>query len=357
MNKIIDRSFLFPNLLKYPKIDNIGKIFDHSEIEMIQKVFFGLLILIVLPGSLLAKNDWVKSANGKITGLTLFGGKINGKDQFLCAGYHNGVYHPGSIIGNSCVFAYDGKENKIKNYYTIQTFDKELTRLYFVWNFSQDGNLPSNIAGSQPVIVGEYKGKSVYICRVKMKNGDIHAGKAIDNKCNVIYQGKEISYDRNFQYLKTRPLPADAWTAAVNGQPADGMHLFAGKYNGKDIFLCAGYREKSYHPGKLVDGKCIIGVNGEQVEVSNFFTLKMQTKIPIDIRYKWIKSSNGNMPKENGYAPVPLGNWEGKQAFICRVEDNKSEGILPGKLVGDRCLYPAKGKENSSQEYQVLFTR
>ena len=67
-------------------------------------------LFLVSATGLMAQDRWVKGSNGKVNGFTLYGGNENGQNLFLCAGYMNGTYHPGKIVGTNCNFGYGGRK-------------------------------------------------------------------------------------------------------------------------------------------------------------------------------------------------------------------------------------------------------
>ena len=78
-----------------------------------------MLVISALVG-LYAADRWIQGSNGKINGTSINGGFENGRNLVLCAGFYNGTYHPGKLVGNACNYGYGGREIRSTSYYTLE---------------------------------------------------------------------------------------------------------------------------------------------------------------------------------------------------------------------------------------------
>jgi hypothetical protein len=157
-----------------------------------------------------------------------------------------------------------------------------------------------------------------------------------------------IALMMSFSLVSTaQPVPQEeTWTPSSNGSyhsPA----VVGGNENGKNLILCAGYKNKGYHPGKIVGQNCNFGWGGKEILTSSYYTLRVR-----DIsRYSWTAASNGQVP-----ANAVKGGYEnGHPLYICRAAHKG--GVHPGKIVGRNCNFGWGGAEILSPNYHVLVRR
>lgn len=143
---------------------------------------------------------------------------------------------------------------------------------------------------------------------------------------------------------------ADQWVEGSDGK-VTGFTIYGGSENGKNLFLCAGEKAGTYHPGKIVGKSCNFGYAGEEVTVSKYYTLQVSKKtLP---NYKWFKASNGVLPKQKGFVPIEVGQEGNQILYVCRA--NHKKGVHPGKIVGKNCNFGWGGKEVFVPNYEVLM--
>lgn len=332
---------------------------------MLKSVKFLFLIgALILSTDAFAHYKWVKSVNGTFQGTGLSGDHIRGKSVVLCAGQMGDALYIGNYSSKekACVFAYNNGAQKSSEFYIFQVDHRELYPYTAHWNVGENGNLPQ-FPGGYPISLGTIKGQTAYICRLAFHFGDpekelIYAGTLYDGKCHYLDTERNYQTSTIFSVLGTKAIPVDTWTAGSNGGMESGTHVTAGEWNKTPLYLCAAYRDDSYHPGKLVGQHCVIGLNGQEVREPEYYTLKMSTTLPPNVRYAWENSPNGQLPQREHFQPMPLGKHNGKPMFICRVQN--AQGIFPGKMIGNQCYYPFQGKEEVTQPgapFQVMMAR
>jgi len=162
-----------------------------------KKIILIIASITILSTILIAQDKWVRGSNGNISGYTIIGGSEPGRSRlFLCAGYMNGTFHPGKIVGQKCNFGYGGKEITKSQYYTLQVSKSTLWR--YKWFNASYGRIPQR-DGYTPLPVGKERSRTLYVCRARYKGG-IHPGKLVGQNCNFGYGGREILRP-NYQVL------------------------------------------------------------------------------------------------------------------------------------------------------------
>jgi hypothetical protein len=142
----------------------------------------------------------------------------------------------------------------------------------------------------------------------------------------------------------------DKWVEGSNGK-VNGFTLFGGNENGKNLYLCAAYKNGTYHPGKIVGTNCNFGYGGVEVAEPNYFTLQVsQSTLK---RYSWHNASNGAIPKVAGASAIPVGQEGSRTLYVCRAQ--YQSGWHPGKIVGKTCNFGWGGNEVTIAQYQVLM--
>lgn len=140
-----------------------------------------------------------------------------------------------------------------------------------------------------------------------------------------------------------RAPPDETWVASKQGafhSPA----MVGGREDGKNLILCAGFKNNGYHPGKIVGQDCHFSWGGKEVLAASYYTLRVN-----DIRrYKWTAASQGKVPPR----AVQGGHENGHALYICRA--GYKGGVHPGKVVGGNCNFGWGGAEVRSPNYEVL---
>ncbi|MCC5816335.1 MAG: DUF3421 domain-containing protein [Leptospira sp.] len=144
----------------------------------------------------------------------------------------------------------------------------------------------------------------------------------------------------------------DKWVPGSNGK-MDGLTLIGGTENGKNLFLCAGFKAGTYHPGKIVGQSCNFGWGGREIVEPSYFTLQV-TQQSVK-RYSWHNTGNGILPDIPGSFPILVGVEGNRKLYVCRA--NYRGGIHPGKIVGNTCNFGWGGTEVTIPNYQILLIR
>jgi hypothetical protein len=119
---------------------------------------------------------------------------------------------------------------------------------------------------------GREGGTALYICRAATSDG-IHPGKVVSGKCNIGWNGKELSLDRYELLVNTRPDSAGAYVQRWSA-PGAGVVGYAGgtlaNAGNAVLRICRGGYNGGIHPGKEWQGKCYIGWGGKEVPLPNY---------------------------------------------------------------------------------------
>lgn len=197
---------------------------------------------------------------------------------------------------------------------------------------------------------GKEPGRTLFICRAGHARG-MHPGKVVAGKCNIGYGGREI-VSTKFQVMVNRGARI-AWVAPQGGRVPPNAFV-AGKEPGRTLFVCRAPHRDGIHPGKVVAGKCNFGYGGREI-VSTKYQVMVVAKRPG-------APPAASLPKGMGWAlargpklpagAVGGGHERGRPVFICRAPSRG--GLLPGKLIGRRCIISTGGREVSAPKYQIL---
>lgn len=150
----------------------------------------------------------------------------------------------------------------------------------------------------------------------------------------------------------TAIMAQDRWVQGANGQ-VNGFTLYGGHENGQNLFLCAGLKNGTYHPGKIVGSNCNFGFGGKEVLARSYYTLQVSQQSLK--RYSWHKSSYGNVPSKAGLVPIQAGKEGNRILYVCRAA--YQNGVHPGKIVGQNCNIGWGGQEIRVPQYEVLMFR
>ena len=201
------------------------------------------------------------------------------------------------------------------------------------------------------VAAGKEPGRTLFVCRANHARG-IHPGKVVAGKCNFGYGGREI-LSTKFQVMVNRGARI-GWVPPRGGKLPSNAYV-GGKEPGRTLFVCRAPHNGGIHPGKVVAGKCNIGYGGKEI-VSTKYEAMVVAKGPAT------PPSAASLPKGMGWAlakgnklpagAVRGGYERGRPIFLCRAPSQG--GLLPGKLIGKRCIISAGGREVSAPKYQVL---
>ncbi len=157
--------------------------------KRIFQVLTGAAIVVSAFAALYAADRWVQGSNGRTAGGDIYGGWENGRSLILCAGFYNGTYHPGKLVGNACNYGYGGREIRSASYYTLKVQQGNISN--YKWFGASNGNIPMR-PGYQAIPVGREGSRTLYVCRANYMGGK-HPGKIVGSNCNFGYGGREIT--------------------------------------------------------------------------------------------------------------------------------------------------------------------
>jgi hypothetical protein len=133
----------------------------------------------------------------------------------------------------------------------------------FQW---QDAATATTQGFASVAVGGQEGGTTLYLCRAAASDG-IHPGKLVGGKCNIGWNGEELSLDRYELLVNTRPESAGAyvqrWSAPGAGVTAYAGGMLASAGNAA-LRICRGGYNGGIHPGKEWQGKCYIGWGGRK---------------------------------------------------------------------------------------------
>ena len=114
---------------------------------------------------------------------------------------------------------------------------------------------------------GSFKsGLSHYVCRSPYRGG-VHIGKVENKKCSFGWGGKEITQG-NFEVLKKDS--KYSWSTNKNA----GNAIIGGNGTVEHYLkICRTTHNSRKYPGKVVKGKCNIGVGGKEIVKSTYEVL------------------------------------------------------------------------------------
>ena len=133
---------------------------------------------------------------------------------------------------------------------------------------AHSGELPSNV-----VIGGVETHRSLAVCRADNR-GAMHAGKVVDNACNIGWGGKELII-KDYEILVNKGVVELDWLKTDGTLPEHAIQ--AGKERGGPIYVGRAHHEGGTHPGKVfkAGGKyiCNIGYGGKELTLTTFEVL------------------------------------------------------------------------------------
>ena len=100
---------------------------------------------------------------------------------FICRAHYQGGLHPGKLMDGRCHISWGGEEVSFSQYQVLTS------QIELDWRSANFGYIPD-----QAVSGGYEHGHPLYICQTEYR-GHILPGKVIGRKCNVSWEGNEIS--------------------------------------------------------------------------------------------------------------------------------------------------------------------
>lgn len=148
---------------------------------------------------------WVKvNRGGRIPSGAISGGSEPGRSRlYVCRSKYKGNWAAGKVVAGYCNIGFYGKEHRQSTYDVLVGTSSRIS-----WSSSR--------SKSKAMYVGKEKGKNVYVCRVRYKNGT-HPGKIAPNgNCYIGYGGKERKFTKGFQTMNVNRSGLYNYTGLVN---------------------------------------------------------------------------------------------------------------------------------------------
>ena len=288
-----------------------------------------------------------------------------GSPMYICRSRYEGSMQPGKWVGGNCNIAYGGQEIVRSSY--------EVAYGNAVWRLYEAGRNGLYRTGT------DSDGTPLYSCRVRYRGDSFNfppmpgvplgtdlgyqPGKLLNGSCHIPLGGQEVVQGPPFEalyvpggyYLPPYPPPAPApvtpvapavpyaqagpssvtWKSAhAPFTPAEGA-IEGGPGNGpkpgSPLYICRSGYNGSLIPGKWIQGKCSIPVDGREYKMDKY-----------DVAYGTAKWA----PFGGVSADLVQGGYDadGTPSYICRVQHLKNGfhdvGTQPGKLSGGSCHVP-----------------
>ena len=308
-----------------------------------------------------------------------------GSPMYVCRSQYEGSLQPGKWVAGNCNIAYGGREM------VRSTF--EIAYGNAVWlPYSDD---PNGLIQTG----SERDGTPLYSCRVRYRGGvrgvlsmpslsglplgadlGYQPGKLLQGSCHVPLGGQEVVQAPPFEALYARsgydppyyppapqPAPSPTPTAIPYAQPGPTSVTWKtarapftpgegaiqggpgnGPKPGSPLYICRSGYNGALIPGKWIEGKCSIPVQGGEYKMDKY-----------DVAYgraKWA-------PFGGVSADLVQGGYEadGSPLYICRVPHFKTAfhdlGMQPGKLLGGSCHVPYANIEvPQDPPFEVLYS-
>lgn len=112
-------------------------------------------------------------------------------------------------------------------------------------------------------------GSSSAVCRVRYQDG-MHAGRVVGANCDIGYGGRELALPGGQVLMAGAPL---SWLTSAANVPVPGNPVAAGMAGGERMVVCRVTSAKGMIAGKVVAGRCNVGVDGKEVTQAQFQVL------------------------------------------------------------------------------------
>lgn len=137
--------------------------------------------------------------------------------------------------------------------------------------------------------------------------------------------------------------PKMNWVRMNTGSPIPKHAVIGGWESQGTQYVCR-VNYNGLQPGKLYQGKCIIGYGGRQIPFHDYEILVSKAKV------HWASARFGEIPR----GALQGGEENGRPVFICQA--NYQNGTHSGKVVGQNCNFAWGQGEVTVPIYNVLMT-
>lgn len=129
----------------------------------------------------------------------------------------------------------------------------------------------------------------------------------------------------------------------------------------RDLQLCRARHQGIWHPGKIIGQRCNFSYGGDEIRGSGFQVLSMPSG-----SYEWVsrdrfENDNTEADVAKARSPAIIAGKESRsdrydgQLVVCRAEHE--DGMHPGKIVINHCMFGYAGKEIQARDYDVLVRK
>lgn len=183
----------------------------------------------------------------------------------------NGQHYIGKTVYKSCSVVIGDRESSYSNFqslnlkaealanYLLDSIDQQLKEQGYQWEKPTE---------KQGIVAGYSGNEGIHICRV-LYEGSYQVGENINEQCVITYAGKAYSFD-DYQRLSQTESKVAHWKAGQAYMSLAHLYLPTGFEFSKDgsvnyLYTCRTIYDNQIHVGKLIAGRCNIGVDGNEV--------------------------------------------------------------------------------------------
>lgn len=285
------------------------------------------LLILVSADAALAAVKWVWTRDGSIPPGAVKGGFVAGEDLYICrASYFDGM-HVGKVFRGRCHFGWGGRE------VVRQEFEMLVDRGEERW-VGSDRALPNGA-----VRAGHAPAGDIFICRAQYRDG-MHPGKLVGGRCLIGWGGREL----DVVPYEVLVMSGGKW------QPTSSGHIprravVGGYTTSGGLLICRSRLPDGVHPGKVFQGECHVGWDGQEMIMDPFEVL-----VRPHGAMRWIPGDEDGVGRR-----CVSGRRGGRNQCICR--GHYRDGLHVGKVVNDHCNIGWDGKEVELDDFEVLVRR
>lgn len=111
------------------------------------------------------------------------------------------------------------------------------------------------------------------VCQADYNRG-VHPGRVVGDNCVIGYGGREYGVAGG-RVLIAKPEKV-RWAAAAPNTPIKGQAVVGGGEAGRPLVVCRARQDNVLYAGKMVDGRCNIGLGGRELALQPFELLVSQ---------------------------------------------------------------------------------
>lgn len=127
--------------------------------------------------------------------------------------------------------------------------------------------------GALPADTVYAAGTAAAVCQADY-NAGVHPGRVVGDNCVIGYGGREYGIAGG-RVLIAKPEKV-RWAAAAPNTPIKGQAVVGGGEAGRPLVVCRARQDNVLYAGKMVDGRCNIGLGGRELTLQPFELLVSQ---------------------------------------------------------------------------------